>query len=218
MRGYNPSSCRVLDRWLASVTFGQTEEMIIDSTILSLLPVAVLLVLAWAVMHGIRRFANKRPPAAASDSAKSGVGGWLLLLVLGLMFLGPLMGAGRLNTELISAEAQYPNLKVLDAWGNFKSATWWSYLVVCCLSFYAGWGLAKGRDPSVVKRAKVLLWIVGPVASLIMGVLIPLIIFGKFESDPQFFGNLVASIVVTAIWWAYLSKSRRVRSTYGIES
>ncbi|OIQ66505.1 hypothetical protein GALL_519220 [mine drainage metagenome] len=89
--------------------------------------------------------------------------------------------------------------------------------MVCCLSFYAGLGLAKGRDISVVKRAKIILWVIGPVASIVMGLFIPLAVFGKIESDPQFFGAFIASVIVSAIWTAYLSKSRRVKATYALD-
>lgn len=188
-----------------------------DSALLSLLPLAILILIAWAVSRGIKRYSNKHPAAFAEGVA--GVGGWLLLLILGLMFLGPIVGAGRINSDFMSAESQYPNLKQVAAWGLYKSATWWTYLAVCGLSFYAGLGLAKGRDPSVVQRAKILLWVIGPGASLFIGFILPAIVFGRAESDPNavgaFIGAFIASVLGAAIWTAYLSKSKRVRATYG---
>ena len=175
---------------------------------ISIIPISV------GAIYSIYRFAKRTPPESSNASGPVGVGGWLLLLVFGLMFFGPLMGAGRINSDIMSTESQYANLVTVPAWGTFKSTTWWSFLVVCCLSFYAGLGLAKGRDISVVKRAKILLWVIGPVASIVMGIFIPLAVFGKVEPDPQFFGWLIASIIASAIWTAYLSKSRRVKATY----
>ncbi len=175
-----------------------------------------LIILSFGLaIYGIYRYAKRRPPSSQGADGSAGVGGWLLLLVVGLMFLGPLMGAGRLNADLMSAESQYPNLKTLDTWSTFKSATWWTFLVVSCMSFYAGLGLARGRDMSVVRKAKLLLWVIGPAASLVMGIFIPLLVFGKLESGPQFLGSLVASVIVAGIWTAYLSKSKRVQATYG---
>jgi hypothetical protein len=188
-----------------------------DSALMGLLPIAVLVLIAWAVSRGVKRYASKHPPASAGVTA--GVGGWLLLLILGLTFLGPIVGAGRINADILSAESQYPNLKEVAAWGTYKSATWWTYLVVSCLSFYAGFGLAKGRDTSVVKRAKILLWVIGPVASLVMGLLLPMAVFGGTDASPNaigaYIGSLIASIIGAGIWTAYLSKSKRVKATYG---
>jgi hypothetical protein len=178
----------------------------------------LIIILLVGAIYGTYRFAKRTPPANASSNGPVGVGGWLLLLVAGLMVLGPLIGAGRINSDIMSTEAQYPNLKTIEAWSTFKTITWWSFLVVCCLSFYAGFGLAKGRDMSVVRRAKILLWVIGPAASLVMGIFIPLVVFGKIESDPQLFGAFIGSIITAAIWTAYLSKSKRVKSTYGTAS
>ena len=175
----------------------------------------LVLALFGLALYGVYRYAKRSPPNAQGADGPAGVGGWLLLLVVGLMFLGPLMGAGRLNSDFMSAESQYPNLKTLETWSTFKSATWWSYLVVACLSFYAGLGLAKGRDHSVVRKAKVLLWVVGPTASVVMGLFIPLFVFGRLDSNPELIGGLIASVLVAAIWTAYLSKSKRVAATYG---
>lgn len=177
------------------------------------LTIAILI----GAIYGIYHFAKRTPPASNSASGPVGVGGWLLLLVASLMFLGPLMGAGRIGADIMSAESQYPNLLTVPAWDTFKSATLWSFLVVCCLSFYAGLGLANGRDISVVKRAKILLWVIGPVAQIVMGLFIPLAVFGNIESEPQFFGALIGSVIHPAIWTAYLSKSRRVKATYAPE-
>ena len=67
---------------------------------------------------GIKAAANKYPPVAPEQSTVSGVGGWLLLLILGLMFLGPFMGMGRINTDFIAAESQDPNLNSFAEWGT----------------------------------------------------------------------------------------------------
>ena len=186
------------------------------SMLIAFLPLLIVIVIAWAIARGIKKAANKYPPAAPEQSTVSGVGGWLLLLVIGLMFLGPLMGAGRINADFMSVENQYPTLKSVAEWGTYKSATWWTFLIVCCLSFYAGLGLVRERNISAVKRAKIILWVIGPLASLILGVFLPVLIFGKSEPDPQFVGSMIASIMAAAIWTAYLSKSKRVKATYGI--
>jgi hypothetical protein len=186
-----------------------------DSILISFLPLFLLILIAWAISHFIKRFANRYPPAGSNEGRFAGVGGWLLLLILGFMFLGPIMNASRINYDFTSVESQYPNLKSIADWSTYKSATWWTFLPFCCLSIYAGVSLVKGRDGSVVKRAIILLWIIGPVASLVMGIFIPLLVFGKIQLDPKFLGSLIASIIAAAIWTTYLSKSMRVRATYG---
>ena len=175
----------------------------------------IVIVIAWAIACAIKKAANKYPPVAPDQSAVSGVGGWLLLLILGLVFLGPLMGAGLMNSDFMSVESQYPNLKTVAEWRTYKSARWWTFLLVCCLSFYAGLGLVKGRNILVVKRAKIILWVIGPVANVVLDVFLPILIFGKAEPDPQFVGSMIASIIAAAIWTTYLSKSKRVMATYG---
>jgi hypothetical protein len=163
-------------------------------------------------------FLEKTTTGTTNETKKgpSGVGGWLLLLVAGLLVLGPLVGAGRISADIMNAEDQYPVLKSMPQWSNFKSATWWIYLAIVAVSVHGGWGLTRGRDWSVVRRAKIVLWLVGPVASLVMAVIVPLATLGTASAgDARFVGGLLASIIAAGIWTAYLSKSKRVRNTYG---
>ncbi|ABQ27052.1 DUF2569 family protein [Geotalea uraniireducens] len=162
--------------------------------------------------------ASMQNSSPATDDAKcgpTGVGGWLKLLVVGMLVLGPLMGAGRIENDFMMAEHQNPNITSLNEWKTFKNATWWTFYIVAAMSFYGGWGLARGRDVSVVNRAKAILWLTGPVASINLAIIIPFIIFGKTEAgNPQFIGGFFASVVGAIIWTVYLSKSKRVRNTY----
>ena len=164
------------------------------------------------------KVATKYPPAAPDQSPiLRPLGGWLLLLVMGLMFLGPLVRAGWISADFLSAESQYPILTTGADWGTFKSATWWTFLLVCCLSFYAGLGLMKSRNILVVKRAKIILWVIGPVYGIVLAIFIPLLVFGRIEYNPaEFVGSMIGSIIPAAIWTAYLSKSKRVMATYDI--
>ncbi len=184
---------------------------------MSVLPLALLILVGWGVGRLIKRSAAKNSAESGTADTSAGVGGWLLFLICGLMFLGPLIGAGLINGDLMTAESTYPQLVANASWGNFKSATWWSFLIVCCFSFYCGYGLLKRRDHQVVRQAKILIWVIGPVANIIMGIILPLAVFGKMEADPQIFGALIGSSIVAAIWTAYLSKSKRVKATYATQ-
>ena len=79
----------------------------------------LIIIIPIGAIYGIYRFA-KRTPRPSNSSGPVGVGGWLLLLVAGLMFLGPLMGAGRINADIMSVESQYPNLVTVAEWGTFR--------------------------------------------------------------------------------------------------
>lgn len=49
-----------------------------------------------------------------------------------------------------------------------------------------------------------------------MGVVLPIAIFGGIgDSLGQVVGTLIKSVIVAAIWTTYLSKSKRVKNTYG---
>ncbi len=152
----------------------------------------------------------------------SGVGGWLALLTFGLLCLGPLIGAGRINVDFTTAENQNPALKTVNEWANFKAATWSAFLGFSVVSAYAGWGLMRGRRWSVVQRARISLWVIGPVANVVLGLLVPFATLRSaqgFEADElvvPFIGAFISSLIFAAVWTAYLSKSRRVRTTYGI--
>ena len=90
---------------------------------------------------------------------------------------------------------------------------WVSFLVFATLSFYGGWGLARGKDWSVVKRAKAIIWINGPVL-VIVDETMPIVILGIEPTYPEFIGRLIGSAISAGIWTAYLSRSKRVRATY----
>lgn len=181
----------------------------------------VLLALFLGSAYGIYFFSRRVPPSGDISTGPAGVGGWLLLLVTGLMILGPLMGAARLSSDLTSAEALYPFLKNIDEWKTYKSVSWLSFLVVCCLSFYAGIGLSRGRNVRVVKRARVLLWVIGPIATMVLGLIIPMMMYGDMALkvlNSGFVGSFLSSIIIALIWTIYLSRSKRVKATYGVGS
>lgn len=124
--------------------------------------------------------------------------------------------AGQINASIMLSETRYPNLAAVGNWKSYKSATWLAFATFAGLSFWAGIGLARGRDASVVVRAKIVLWLIGPIASFVVGMLVPLLAFGKPLVDVQVVSNIVASAITAAIWTTYLSKSKRVRATYAL--
>jgi hypothetical protein len=71
----------------------------------------------------------------------SGVGGWLALLIIGLMVLGPLMGFGKLSSEFSDALEQYPQLANNVQWQNYRQLSWLIFAATASVSFAAGYRL-----------------------------------------------------------------------------
>ena len=157
----------------------------------------------WSSRNGSRVWSND----------PSGIGGWLLLLVVQMMIIGPLSGAGAIFGAIASAEIQHPALASSPGWSALKGAIGWTFAVVAALSFYGGLRLTRSRDWSAVKEAVQILWATGPAAAFVLGWIIPRVVFGEAS-----LGDMVSPIAWTSIyagiWTAYLKKSRRIRNTY----
>lgn len=177
----------------------------------------VILLMQWVgvlVVGGLGFFLAKGADPSTNSQGPKGVGGWLLLLVAGMLAIGPLLGAARVGSAMYFVEAQFPALKTMGEWGTYKTVMWLAFLTFAALSVYGGWGLLRGKDWSAVGRAKSILWLIGPGASLVLGVLIPKMTLSESNIDGGFVGGFIASVLSAAIWTAYLSKSKRVRNTY----
>lgn len=146
-----------------------------------------------------------------------GVGGWLALLVAGMLVIGPLLGIGRTYGEFASAEHQYPVLAQVAEWSSFKTAEWIALLVFCAISIYGGLGLATNRTPDAVSRAKLVLWFNYPISIVVIGMIIPAALIPDSGKDVALaIPSLIASLIAVGIWTAYLNRSKRVKNTYGI--
>ncbi|MCX7088713.1 MAG: DUF2569 family protein, partial [Methylococcales bacterium] len=157
---------------------------------------------------------DQTPPTNLTDQnqlALTGIGGWLLLLIMQMMILGPLFSVIRVLGALSVSELSYPALVTLSAWKDYNCI---SLFGVVALSFWGGLGLLRGRDISVVNRAKMILWINSPIAALFMLLIIPSVILGE-SIDTQATTGFLASVLVAYVWTAYLAKSKRVQNTYG---
>ena len=154
-----------------------------------------------------------------NQSKPSGVGGWLLLLVLGMMVLGPLLGAARIAGGTMTAELDHPALLSTAEWTTYKTTTWIVYAAIVLASFYGGWSLAFRREWSAVVRAKIMLWLSGPLGSLCLGIAVPAMALpGASTIDRSFVGALIGQVIAASIWTGYLSYSKRVENTYAMKS
>lgn len=145
-----------------------------------------------------------------------GVGGWIALLIAGLMVLGPLLTAGRLNSDILSAESAYPNLLTVTAWTNYKQAAWWCFGASAVFGIYAGWSLARKRNPSVPMLAIAAVWVLGPMLSLILSLVLPAIFFGAPALSAQDWGQLLPPFITASLWTLYLLRSKRVKGLYNM--
>ncbi len=150
-----------------------------------------------------------------AKTAPTGIGGWLMVLIVGMIVLGPLSGAGQIYDGIIKLENQHPSITSIAEWKSYKTWMWWQFFFFAGLSIYGGWSLVSGRNRHVINQTMAILWMIGPVARIIMAIIMLSIIGNSEFGDPRFIGSLVSSIIAAGIWTAYLSKSKRVRNTYG---
>ncbi|WP_018719510.1 DUF2569 family protein [Arhodomonas aquaeolei] len=150
-----------------------------------------------------------------NNSHLVGVGGWLLLLTVGLTILGPLMGLGRLAGEFQAAEKMNPGLATSSQWLQYKEYSWWVAGIAAVISFCAGYRLWKIHAVESVRFAVLALWIIGPGATIAQAVVMVIVFGGRAATaGPKMVGGLLGSLIVASIWTAYLLRSRRVQNTY----
>ncbi|KVF08967.1 hypothetical protein WJ04_09045 [Burkholderia vietnamiensis] len=154
--------------------------------------------------------------AAAKDGPR-GVGGWLQFFIVSAIFLGPLFSAGGTASSISQAEFSNPTLLSLEPWASYKTAAWILVAIRICLTIAAGFSLATRKVPSSVRFTKWVLWIAGPISTVIDSfVLLPLVLGISLTPNlaAQAVGSIISAIIVAGIWHAYFSRSKRVRNTY----
>lgn len=155
---------------------------------------------------------NRAPKAKAEPS---GVGGWLLVLIAGLIMVGPLFALGQWSASIILIEVAEPALMTDEAWASYKSLSGFLLGVTIIVCLFGGWGLIKQRARAVIFRTIVILWVIGPISWVIRGLIVPRLVFGEVDVlSSDFLTHFFYSAFSALVWTAYLAKSKRVWNTY----
>jgi hypothetical protein len=163
---------------------------------------------------------SQSPGSKPIAAPGTGVGGWLALLVLGLVLLGPLRAVTQLSDALSATEVATPQLVAHPIWESYKTWAWAIVISAAALSIFTGARLVVSREASVVKYAIISLWICGPLAAVALGVVLPFWAFSEYMTVQDFMADkelqlgILVSVGVTVLWTVYLTNSKRVRDTY----
>jgi Protein of unknown function (DUF2569) len=138
-------------------------------------------------------------PVAQSGVEPSGVGGWLILVVLGALV------------------TPFVTVYVVSLYGEFWTDPWF-FTVAAAGGILAGWSLVVAlallnRWPKAPKLAQILLigsWCF-TTCLLILAAITVGVDFSKTATTPSYVGSSLGVV----LWFWYLQKSRRVRATYG---
>jgi hypothetical protein len=141
-----------------------------------------------------------------------GVGGWLMLLCVGLTILGPLRSLGTLiqsYKEFSPHFGRFPVLRVLMDLDIPLS------ILLAAFSIYAGNRLWQVK-PGAVKTAKTFFLFMLAYTAITSVLPFSTGLPPQFASAmiPEVMKGIFQNIIVAAIWISYLNKSKRVKATY----
>lgn len=155
----------------------------------------------------------------AKAEGPSGVGGWLLLLILLMTLLWPLRGLTDTARGFDESEREISILETGEPWARYKLATWVLLATSSALSVVAGVRLWKDHRTASVVFAVVALWLVLPARSLLY-MFAEWVIFNPEDATELLWRglkNTAFTAVIAGVWTAYLLLSLRVRNTYRAE-
>lgn len=186
------------------------------STVLTLLPLAiVLLIVAWIVIKFRRDAASAVP--GPDGLTPYGVHGWLRFFIFASYYLSPLFGAGRLSNELRMAEERAPQLLSLDGWTQYKAASWLLLVGMIVWQWWVAYALKNRLEPRSVFHVKVLLC-AAPLVSLLDLVLAKTLL--RVDANAQAVGAVISAFIAAAlislVWFLYFTRSMRVHNTYSL--
>ena len=146
------------------------------------------------------------------DREPSGIGGWLFVLVFGLLILGPLLALGQTYAAFPAGD------EVAEYAEPIKTFVWTTTLVTLALSIAAGLLLVFRRTKSTVSIVVALLWIIGPLATLVSLAGLNSLVDEDMVSAGEITGRFVGACIAALIWTAYLRKSKRVANTFDVRA
>lgn len=154
-------------------------------------------------------------PTVSKELGATGVGGWLALLVVGLIVFGPVFGGARIAAEIAQLENLRPDLITIAMYLNFKAATWWVFATISLISIVTGLRLYRSRKAAIIWQTILGLWIMGPLGAFVLTVIVPAATMGgRTPAAPEVWGVLFSSAIAPLVWSIYLVKSKRVKYTY----
>ena len=140
-----------------------------------------------------------------------GVGGWLLLLCVGLTILGPLINLMSLAREVADSNKISAYIPEIETAVKIEAAF---TILLIALSIYAGISLWAIR-PKAVLKAKlylILLPILTVISILLTESVLPQTVKDAFIRESIY--PLIRTILYAVFWYLYLSNSQRVAETY----
>ena len=144
--------------------------------------------------------------------------GWATFLGISLAVLGPIRSLLTTSTSIGQAERQSPELIGNAMWTNYKTGSWISMLAFMALSVFIGYKLLRVPLRSSVKLAKYGIWIVGPLAILVVNYGVGYLSFGatifNAESNHEVLVMFVPSVIFATLWTLYLFRSTKVKAWY----
>lgn len=157
------------------------------------------------------------------DPNISGIGGWLLLLILILVFGYPLCGVFAISKASLELGEHIPRL--------FEQVIWLLFWPPTAIGIFAGYKLYKTHSPESVRFATLALWISGPLGSSVLSLSFLYIAFYDRDFSKSVVISdlvdelltgvawpLVGSCLLATAWTLYLKRSVRVRNTYGFST
>lgn len=181
------------------------------ASLLSLLPLVLLLLIVWLVA---RRYSKRAAVAAPGPGGlvPYGVQGWLAFFVFASAFLSPLFAISRMGTTFIDAESKWPALVQLEGWSSYKVVSWLVVIAVVLWQCWVAFRLNSRLVPSSARNAKILL---ATAPFLVAGTDA---IAGKFllgvDVGEASAISFVKGLFVSGVWFLYFARSKRVRNTY----
>ncbi len=144
--------------------------------------------------------------------------GWATFLGISLAILGPIRSLVTTTGSINQAERQSPELIGNALWSTYKTGSWISVLAFMALSIFIGYKLLRVPLRSSVQLAKYGIWIVGPLAILVVNYGVGYLSFGatifNAEANREVLMMLVPSMIFATLWTLYLFRSTKVKAYY----
>jgi hypothetical protein len=179
------------------------------SFLLLLITLALIILFVWR-----SRNQEKKALPGPDGQKPYGVGGWLWFFIAASYYLGPIVNAGRLNSELLTADIalETANLSPMSGWFEYKVASWSLVAVMVVWQWRAAYLLKHRYEPSSVRFVKTLL-VASPLVTATADYVMSRVLL-DLSNEAGLAEGLAVGFVQSGLWFAYFHFSRRVKNTY----